>query len=417
MQPPNSGSRQSQAALKQSVVATPMSTITVQKPAAGEEEQAEKKRPRERASTGSGIFADSPTPSYTREPGLVLPREPIEEGPPVAYFTMDLIFIKASLSFREASGIGLENVDSLPLLDVLSPASRSKLSEVRHQLELEQFEHEKSLALPPYILEADVRRAIQAVPAKDYVTVTRSFIDHRPEELTFRTPGGQYRTVPVQAKLARTSFYFVSLLLPHSSQPTTPHIQAPSYAPSGLPPIQRRPLAPSPVFTGKYPPHHSQPLSRSSAPSSPYFSGIVSAIPSPTASRSSIHGSYHESRYPFQTGNYPNSSMPSPISILPRAAPSLPSPGSLPPRRDSMYSSSDQQPQNLGELQLPPILKRPSDKRPTPLPPPSRSSTGMDKRRSITSHGGRAEDDKEKDDGGNGRRRKRARIDVKEVMD
>jgi hypothetical protein len=41
----------------------------------------------------------------------------------------------------------------------------------------------------------------------------------------------------------------------------------------------------------------------------------------------------------------------------------------------------------------------------------------MDKRRSITSHGGRAEDDKEKDDGGNGRRRKRARIDVKEVMD
>ena len=410
MQPPDSRYRHTRAALQQAIEAPVMSTMAGQKPGPTEEPEA-KDRPQKRPSTRSSMPLSKPL--HAPELGLVPHTEAIEEGPPVAYLTLDFIFVKASMSFREASGIGFENIFGWPLVEVLSPASRSRLLEIRRQLDLERFEQERTLPRNPYALEADVRRAIGTVPVADYAMVTQSFTTYQPEELTFRTRGGQYRACQVHAKLARISSYFVSLLLPTVAQSTlTPQIQPAIYGSSQ---VQRRSLAPSPIFTSNFPSHPNQPKARSSAPSSPFFLSAVSGMPSPAMqSRSSAPGLYEPS-YIMQTGSYPSSSVSSPISTLPRPAPSLPSPGPLALRRDSTFSSGSQRPQSMGDLQLPPIREGLLPF-PAPLPTSSYSSTSMTRRHSATADARRGDEGREKDDGGNGRR-KRARIDVKEVMD
>jgi hypothetical protein len=205
-----------------------------------------------------------------------------------------------------------------------------------------------------------LRPVMESLVDRDVEHVSHGFTD-RPMYLSFRIPNGQYQSLQVQIRLAKTSLYFVTLVVrlpPRVPGPTLSTQQLASPKPSHTSQIMSAPaIAPQRDFT----PHLVRPpSSTSSAPSSPYFnfSSIRTSLPafSPSSYGSSPSYGYSPSTG-VDSGYFPTLQPPSQAGVA------YPSPYAAPPRKPSVTSEPLREvnrPVRLDGLLLPPIRTSPT---------------------------------------------------------
>ncbi|RYP44739.1 hypothetical protein DL768_008844 [Monosporascus sp. mg162] len=154
-------------------------------------------------------------------PPLSIPQRAVE---PVAFLTTDLEFAKASSSFVEA--VGSQAIMGRRLVEVVNPGERDRVLALQRALQEEQGRIEPNY-LPPIYGKQETERVIQGLPFSQE-SVSRFQLD-RYDVLTFATPDGQQRSLPLRIGLAKEdSIYFVVILLtprpqPFPHPPPSPH--------------------------------------------------------------------------------------------------------------------------------------------------------------------------------------------------
>ncbi|RYO78494.1 hypothetical protein DL764_010113 [Monosporascus ibericus] len=176
-------------------------------------------------------------------PPLSIPQRAVE---PVAFLTVDLEFAKASSSFVDA--VGSQAIMGRRLVDVVNPGERDRVVALQRALQEEQGRIEPNY-LPPIYGKQETERVIQGLPFSQE-SVSRFQLD-RYELLTFATPDGQQRLLPLRIGLAKEdSIYFVVILLtprpqPFPHPPPSPHNREWSYSTPPQPFTQLTPVSAS----------------------------------------------------------------------------------------------------------------------------------------------------------------------------
>ena len=148
-------------------------------------------------------------------------------GEPVAYLTMSLEFVTASMSFLEATG--LPGVIGRSLVDVVAPADRPRVSKIESEVKHEQKRREPNY-LPPIL--GDGHRAIQAL-GFTLTDIQRSLLNGY-ERLNVVTTSGLAKDHGVRIGLGKqASSFFVILLL--DLPPTRHHRLGPWHEGQSLP--------------------------------------------------------------------------------------------------------------------------------------------------------------------------------------
>jgi hypothetical protein len=160
-------------------------------------------------------------PGVPPTPRMLAIQEPI-----CAYLNMEMQIAKASSGFSET--IGIQNVASKRLHDIVSDNDREKVVRLQDQLEEEKRVREPNY-LPPIYLKIEEDRLIQSISfgPEDMA----QFRLDRQERITFQGPDGQQRAFQVSIGLAKKeSTYFIILLINVSMTTQTYIPPPPSYS-------------------------------------------------------------------------------------------------------------------------------------------------------------------------------------------
>ncbi len=338
------------------------------------------------------------TQSY--DPGAFRPPPPhleIPTIPPIAVLSIDLVVAKANQAFHEALAPGV-NLRGTRLLDLVSPSHGAEIQGLQSQLRSERDTKDPTY-LPPIHGSAHDLDAISSIDDRNLLTATQGTME-RKFYWTFRTTSGQQRNFHLTAKLARTSVFFVVLMLLPSSQ-----YSAPSPSPYAMEEAQRglhsspisSTLARSPVL-GQVGQH--RPFSSGSSQSgSPYYTSPGPTLSPETRLLANIpRSSHHEEPRATQTyyQTHPGPSVTSaPASHTGRSPPISSSEVASYPRSRSG---------DLRHLELPPIHS-----------PATSREVGPAHRRSHSEHDvpDPAGDDSQLS---GGRKRKRQRLGIEDML-
>jgi hypothetical protein len=318
---------------------------------------------------------------------------------------------KSNQAFQDLVSF-LGDVRGKHLGDLLESRQNESLQRLRNELQVERDQREPTYMPPITPIGQDPWRPImESLADRDVDQVSHGFTD-RPIYLSFRTPNGQYQSLQVQIRLAKTLLYFVTLvvrspprasgppLLTQQLGPPTPKHTSQSMSAPTAPPIRD--------FTPRHPRPHS---STSSAPSSPYFnfSSVRTSLPafSPSSYGSSPSYGYSPTSATESSGYF---------TTMPGGT-AYPSPYAVPPRNPSITSEPLREvnrPPRLEGLHLPPIRTGPPPLG-SPLHIEARSATDRDRelvRRRASSPGVQVGGGAETP--GTGKRR---RLNIQEVLE
>ncbi|KAF3043440.1 hypothetical protein E8E12_007884 [Didymella heteroderae] len=357
-----------------------------------------------------GSYGGVSVPPYTVGPDLAY------QSLPIAFLNLDLVIQKSNQAFQDlVSFIG--GVGGKHLGELLEPRQNESLQRLRNDLRDERDEREPAYMAPITPIGHDPMRSVmESVADRDVDHVSHGFTD-RPIFLSYRLPNGQYQSLQTRIRLAKTSLYFVTLVVrtppsrplgpPLSTQQLAPPTQAHSSQASSAP-------APLPNRTGHYTPQQVRPpSSASSAPTSPYsfnFSSVRTSLPSfsPSSYTSSPTYGYSPTAGP-ETGYFPTYQPPQSVAHAP--------PYASAPRTGSVTSEPLRElniPAQLEGLQLPPIRTGPA-----PLGSPlnlgaSQSATDSERERVRRRESSSSADKRPDTPGEAGKRR---RLNIHEVLE
>ncbi|KAI9842503.1 MAG: hypothetical protein M1837_007097 [Sclerophora amabilis] len=214
------------------------------------------------------------------------PQSPrLSHGPNLAtaFLNMDLVIEKSTPSFQAT--VGHEGgLVGRQIADLVIPSDRDKISRLKRELEDERGSRDP-VYLPPIYGDGD-STAIQRVLESEIERVTRRAVERR-VELTFLTPNRRQRTLSARVMLAKTSIYFVIVVLPSADSRPVQYNRALPFSPSYQGYFFERPVAsprvdPSPLSPGSSGPR--LPIASfsraSSNPSSPLHAHHPPGLPS-----------------------------------------------------------------------------------------------------------------------------------------
>ncbi|KAF2691282.1 hypothetical protein K458DRAFT_287142 [Lentithecium fluviatile CBS 122367] len=316
-------------------------------------------RPPPRVGSYSGVAA----PSYSAGPNSAY------QMLPVAFLNLDLVIHKSNQAFQDLASF-LGDVRGKSLAELLEGRQHDVLHRLRSDLREERDDREPTYMAPITPVGQDPMQSVmQSVSERDIDQVSQGCID-RPLLLNFRLQNGQYQSLQTQIRLAKTSLYFVTLVVRTPPRPAGPPLLTQQLAPPTPVHASQTRSAPTASSTrefGSYPVRPSS--SASSAPTSPYFNFNSVRTSLPTISSSSYGNSpsygYSPTAGPEQ-GYFPTYQPPSQPGAYPSAYQSASRTASITsePQRDTNRSV------HLERLQLPPIRTAPA--------PPLASPTGYE---------------------------------------
>ncbi|KAJ8108519.1 hypothetical protein OPT61_g8119 [Boeremia exigua] len=334
---------------------------------------------------------------------------------PVAFLNLDLVIQKSNQAFQDLTSF-LGSVGGKDLGDLLEPRQNEALQRLRSDLRDERDEREPAYMAPITPIGHDPMRSVmESVADRDVEHVSHGFTD-RPVFLSYRLPNGQYQSLQTQIRLAKTSLYFVTLV-----------VRTPPLKPLGPPLLSQQLAPPTPIHVshptsanpvpsraGHYTPQQARPpSSASSAPNSPYsfnFSSVRTSLPnfSPSSYASSPTYGYSPSAGP-ESGYFPTYHPPQSVAHG-SSYPSAPRTGSV----TSEPLRELNRPARMEGLQLPPIRTGPA-----PLGSPlhlstSHSATDSDRERVRRRESSSSVDKRSDTPGEAGKRR---RLNIHEVLE
>ncbi|KAH8727537.1 hypothetical protein GQ44DRAFT_611463 [Phaeosphaeriaceae sp. PMI808] len=279
---------------------------------------------------------------------------------PVAFLNLDLIIQKSNQTFQDLVSF-LGDVRGKYLGDLLEARQNDSLLRLCNELRDERDEREPTYMAPiTPIGQNPLRPVMENLADRDVDNVSHGFTD-RPMYLSFRLPSGQYQSIQVQFRLAKTSLYFVTLVVRLPQRPAGPPLSSQQTVPPTPNQISQTMAAPPIVPARDFTPHHARPpSSTSSTPSSPFFNlaSVRTSLPtfSPGSYSSSTSYGYSptsgaESGY-FQTAQSSS-----------QLGTTYPSPYVVPSRKPSATSKPLRElnrPARLEGLHLPPIRTGPA---------------------------------------------------------
>lgn len=340
-------------------------------------------------------MALAPSPSY--DLGPFRPSAPHLEGTPIALLSIDLMVARVNHPFQEALALAV-NVRGKPLLELVSPNHTTEIQTLQSQLRSERDTKDPTY-LPPIHGSAHDLDSISAIDDSELQRATRGTME-RKAYWAFRTSSGHPRNLHCTIRLARTSFFFVVLLLLPASQ-----YSGPSSSLYNLDDSQRQlQLSPvagsitrSPVLgqVGQHRPFSSG----SSQAGSPYFSPTGPNL-SPEMHLLNIPRSTHQEEGRSHQAYFSHHQVPS-VTSAPASHTSGGSPP-VPPAEPSSHSR--QRSQDLRHLELPPIQG---------AAPSTRNVHGQ--RRTHGEHEAQEQYSDELPHSG-GRKRKRQRVGIEEML-
>lgn len=281
---------------------------------------------------------------------------------PIAFLNLDLVIQKSNQAFQDLTSF-LGSVGGKDLGELLEPRQHEALQRLRSDLRDERDEREPAYMAPITPMGYDPMRSVMdAVADRDVEHVSHGFTD-RPIFLSYRLPNGQYQSLQTQIRLAKTSLYFVTLVVRTAPpKPLGRPLLTQQLAPPTSIHASQSISAPTPLPTraGHYTPQQARPpSSASSAPNSPYsfsFSSVRTSLPtfSPNSYTSSPTYGYSPTAGP-EAGYFPNYHHPQSAAHAP-SYPSAPRTGSVTsdPLRELNRST------RMDGLQLPPIRTGPA---------------------------------------------------------
>lgn len=273
---------------------------------------------------------------------------------PVAFLNLDLVIQKSNQAFQDLVSF-LGDVRGKQLGDLLETRQNESLQRLRNELRDERDEREPTYMAPiTPVGQNPMQPVMESLTDRDVEHVSHGFTD-RPMYLSFRIPNGQYQSLQVQIRLAKTSLYFITLVVRSPPRLSGPPLQTQQLAPP-TPKISQSMSAPATAPSRDFTPHQVRPpSSTSSAPSSPYFnlSSVRTSLPAFSPSSYSSSPSYG---YSPSTGAEPGY-FPAPSQL----GAAYPSPYVVP--RNSVITSEPlrerNRPARLEGLHLPPIRTGP----------------------------------------------------------
>ena len=298
--------------------------------------------PSSRAGSFSGaLYAAGPSSGY--------------QSLPVAFLNLDLVILKANPAFQDLVAFPGE-VRGKSLMEMLDDRQVDVLQRIRNELREERDEREPAYMAPITPLGQD---PVQSVAERDVDHVSQGFVN-RPVLLNFRLPNRHYHSFQTQIRLAKTSLYFVTVVVHTPPRPAGPPLLTQQLAPPT--PIRASQTLSAPTApTREYGPYSARPSSSaSSAPTSPYFnfSTVRTSLPNISSSSYGNSPSYNYSPTAGPEQGYFS-------TIQPPAQPGSGYPSPYPPltRTGSMTSEPLRElnrPARLEGLQLPPIRTGPA---------------------------------------------------------
>jgi hypothetical protein len=334
---------------------------------------------------------------------------------PVAFLNLDLVVQKSNQAFQDLVNF-LGDIRGKHLTDFLEDRREESLQRLQNGLRDERREREPSLLAPitPGGLD-QLRSVMETLSDRDVDQVSQGFTD-RPMYLSFRQPNGLQQSLQVHFRLAKTSQYFVTLVVRSPPRPLGPPLLTQQLAPPTPVHPSQTMSAPTTAPVRDFPPHHTRPpSSTSSTPSSPYFnfSSVRTSLPafSPSSYSNSPSYGYSPTTGP-DTGYFPTIQPPS------QPRPAYPSPYAQAPLRNPAMASEPlrelNRPGRLEGLHLPPIRTGPAPLG-SPLHLESQSATERERelvRRRVSSPG---DEQRPPDTPGTGS--KRRRLGIHEVLE
>ena len=307
-------------------------------------------------------------PYYNAGPNLAY------QAMPVAFLNLDLVVHKSNQAFTDLVAF-LGDIRGKHLGDLLEARQSESLQRLRNELRDERDEREPTYMAPITPVGQDPMRAVmESVAEQDIDQISQGFTN-RPMFLSFRLPGnGQFQSLQVQIRLAKTSVYFVTLVVRSPSRSTAPPLLTQQLVPPTPLRASQAMSAPTSGSVTQSTPHPGRPpSSTSSTTGSPYFNFASVRTSLPTFSPSSYSGS---PSYGYSPTAGPESSyFPTLQPLSQPATGAYPSPYSAVPRNQSITSDplrDASRPGRLEGLQLPPIRSGPA-----PLGSPLHIETGQ----------------------------------------
>ncbi|CAI6239382.1 unnamed protein product [Periconia digitata] len=310
-----------------------------------------------------GSYAGEVTSPYSAGPPM--PHHAL----PIAFLNLDLVVQKSSQSFQDLVSF-LGDVRGQSLSYFLESRQSEVLHRLRTELRDERDEREPTYMAPITPVGSDpMQAAMQTVSERDVEHVSQGFTD-RPFLLNFRLPNNQHQTLQTQIRLAKTSLYFVTLVVHTPPRPVGPPLLTQQLAPPTPTHASQTRSAPTNAPSRDFGSYSSRrpSSSASSAPTSPYynFTSVRTSLP---AISSSSYGSSPSYGYPPtvgpEQGYFPTYQSPSQPGAYPSGYPSAHRTGSVTsePQFQPPPPSSADRPARLEGLHLPPL-------RTIPAPPP-----------------------------------------------
>lgn len=285
---------------------------------------------------------------------------PVYQTLPVAFLNLDLVIQKSNRAFQDLVSL-LGDLRGKHLGDFLEARQDESMQRLRNELRDERDEREPTYMAPITPVGQDPMQPImESLADQDIDQVSHGFTD-RSMYLSFRTPTGQYQSLPVHIRLAKTSLYFVTLVVRTQPRPAGPPLLTQQFAPPNASQASQAMPAPAVAAAQDQTPLRARPQSStSSAPSSPYFnfSSIRTSLPSysPSSYSSSPSYAYSPSVGP-EPVYFPTIQPPS------QPGPAYPAPYASNSQNSSMTSKPQRQvnrPARLEGLHLPPIRTGPA---------------------------------------------------------
>lgn len=287
-----------------------------------------------------------------------LSSSPAYQTLPVAFLDLDLAIQKSNQNFQELVG-SVGEARNQNLSELLEVRQHDILQQLRNELRVERDEREPTYMAPITPVGQDpMQPVMQSVSIKDLDQVSHGFSD-RSVLLSFRLPNGQFQSFQTQIRLAKTSLYFVTMVVHAPPRSTAQPLLAKRLAS----PAQIR--SPQPISaavkasTKEFSAYSLRPTSSTgSTPSSPYYNLNTVRTSLPPVSSSSFGGSpsygYSPTAGPEQSyfPTYPSPAQPGPYTSSYIST----------SRSNSVVSEAQRasaRPSRLDGLQLPPIRTTP----------------------------------------------------------
>ncbi|KAF1939569.1 hypothetical protein EJ02DRAFT_352111 [Clathrospora elynae] len=310
------------------------------------------------ASAGPGI--PNVNPQVAMSPCSARPNFAYQQLP-VVYLNLDLVIQKSNQAFADLVSF-LGDIRGKHLADLLEVRQNDNLQRLRNELRDERDEREPTYMAPITPVGQDpMRTVMESVVDQDIDHLTQGFTD-RSILLSFRLPSGDYHSLQVQVRLAKTSLYFVTLVVRSLGWPTAPPLLTQQLAPPIPRHTSQKMSAPTMAPVTQLTPQQARPpSSASSTPSSPFFnfSSVRTSLPTFSPSSYGSSPSYNYSPAASTEPGYFHTYQP-----LPKPATSAyPSPYAPTTRTPPMASEPLHElnrPERLEGLHLPPIRTGPA---------------------------------------------------------